>query len=381
MVITNPAVSLTDEREGLYEEVRDLVDQQLHPDERVQDRDRVLSGVWERLADHGLTGLIIPEEYNGLNADRMTSAMVFEEIARKDLAVAVSLAAHTLATACIAKFGPSDVCEEWLREMADGDPVGAFCLAEPDAGTNPAGMTTTVTRRGDEYALTGEKQWVTNGNWAGVYVVFAKADWGSDAGITQFLVPADYEGVMVSECKETLGVRASELVRITFDDVRLPRRYRLTEPGEGLSAALQILIEGRIASAAQSVGLARAAFEAAREYAEKSERSGKRLAEVQTVRHRLADMATRIRAASLLVRAAALGGDVGASDRTVASIAKYFASETAVDVANDAIQIHGTDGTLQAFDVERLYRDAKATTIYEGTSEIQKTIIAREILS
>lgn len=242
-------------------------------------------------------------------------------------------------------------------------------------------MTTTAAREGDEYVLTGEKQWISNGERAGVYIVFAKTDSADSGSITQFLVPADFEGVTVGKKEEKLGLRASETVGMKFEQVRLPEKYRLTEEGKGLSAAFQILTGGCTGIAAQSVGLAQAAFDAAREYAKEREQFEQPIAEMQAIRHKFADMATQILAARLLVHEAARQEDAGEDNRIAASIAKYFASEAAVDVCNEAVQIHGGYGYTREFDVERFYRDAKVTTIYEGTSEIQKEIIARGVLN
>ena len=265
--------------------------------------------------------------------------------------------------------------------MADGRPVGAFCLSEPHAGSNPAGMSTTAEYdpNADEYALNGEKQWITNGSRAGVTVVFAKVDADDPDSITQFLVPADAEGFEVGRKEEKLGLRASDTTPITFDDCRIPAENRLTPEGRGLAAALETLTGGRIGIAAQAVGVARAALEAAREYATEREQFGEPLSEIGSIRHKLAEMSTDVSAARLLVREACRQAEAGEDYRVAASKAKYRASEAAMSVTNEAVQIHGGYGYTTEFDVERLYRDAKITEIYEGTTEIQKTIIARGV--
>lgn len=373
--------ALTDEQRAIRDAVHEFAVEEIRPGGEEADRKQQFpEDIWDDLADLELTGLTVPEEYGGFDADRITYAIVHEEVAYGQLAVATALSVHQLATACVAEFGVEEVCKEWLPDMVAGRPVGAFCLSEPQAGSNPAEMTTTAAREGDEYVLTGEKQWISNGERAGVYIVFAKTDSADSGSITQFLVPADYDGVTVGKKEEKLGLRASETVGMKFEQVRLPEKYRLTEEGKGLSAAFQILTGGRIGIAAQSVGLARAAFDAAREYAKEREQFEKPIAEMQAIRHKFADMATQIHAARLLVREAARQEDAGVDNRTAASIAKYFASEAAVDVTNEAVQIHGGYGYVREFDVERFYRDAKVTTIYEGTSEIQKEIIARGVL-
>lgn len=240
-------------------------------------------------------------------------------------------------------------------------------------------MTTSATKTDDGYVIKGEKQWITNGQRAGVYIVFAKVD-GADDGITQFLVPADYDGVKVGKKEEKLGLRASDTTGMTFDGVEIPEKYRLTPEGKGLSAAFKILTGGRLGIASQAVGVAQAAFDEALQYSQDREQFDQPISEFQAIRHKLADMATQIQASRLLCRETARMADNGEDPRVVASMAKYYASEAAVDVTNEAVQIHGGYGYMSEFDVERFYRDSKITTIYEGTSEIQKTIIARGLL-
>ena len=373
--------ALSAEERAVRELVREFAVEEVRPGAREADRTGEFpEDVWDDLADVDLTGLTVPEAYGGFDADRSTYAVVNEELAYGQLAVATALSVHCLATSCIAEFGDDDVKEEWLPDMVDGRPVGAFCLSEPHAGSNPAEMSTTATREGDEYVLSGEKQWITNGARAGVYVVFAKVDADDPDSITQFLVPADFDGVEVGRKEEKLGLRASDTVGMRFRDVRLPEEYRLTPEGEGLAAAFRVLTGGRIAIAAQAVGVAQAALDAATDYAGDREQFDRPIADFQTIRHRIAEMATSVQASRLLVREAARQSDAGEDPRLLASMAKYFASESAVDVTNEAVQIHGGYGYTTEFDVERFYRDSKVTTIYEGTTEIQKTIVARELL-
>ena len=373
--------ALSEETRAIREVVREFATEEIRPGAQAADeREEFPEDVWDGLAELDLTGLTTPVEYGGFEADRETYAVVNEEVAYGQLAVATALSVHCLATSCIAEFGTDEQCERWLPAMADGRPVGAFCLSEPQAGSNPAEMTTTARREGDEYVLSGEKQWTTNGQRAGVYIVFAKTEPDNPGSITQFLVPADADGVEVGRKEEKLGLRASDTTQMTFDDVRLSAANRLTEEGEGLSAAFRILTGGRIGIAAQAVGLAQAAFDEAKAYASDREQFGEAIDEIQTIRHKFAEMGTKIQASRLLVREAARQDDAGHDPRMAASMAKYFASESAVDVTNEAIQIHGGYGYTTDFDVERFYRDAKITTIYEGTTEIQKKIIARELL-
>jgi len=377
---------------AIRETVREFAVEEIRPTLRECDREeRFPEDVWDGLAALDLTGLTTPETYDGFDADRLTYAVVNEEVAYGSLAVATALSVHCLATSCIAEFGDEDLRAAWLPEMVDGRPVGAFALSEPDAGSNPVEMTTTAARDGDEWVLDGTKQWITNGARAGVVVVFAKARTDSDVGadpgangdsVTQFLVPADADGLTVGDPEDKLGLQASDTVSLTFDGVRIPDQYRLTEVGRGLAAALSILNGGRVGIAAQAVGLAQAALDEAVDYVGEREQFDRPIGEFQSVRHTLAEMHAQVQAGRLLTRDAArrLDAGEGADGRLAASTAKYFASEAAVDVTSDAVQLHGGAGYTTAHPVEQFYRDAKVTTIYEGTTQVQKDVIARHLL-
>ncbi|RLM67707.1 acyl-CoA dehydrogenase family protein [Halorubrum sp. Atlit-26R] len=384
--------ALTDEQAAVRDLVEEFAAEEVRPTAAEADETETFpEDVWDGLAELGLTGLTVPEEYGGFGADETTYAVANEALAHGSLAVATALSVHCLATSCIAEFGTEAQREAWLPEMAEtGRPVGMFCLSEPQAGSNPAQMSTTATHdpEADEYVLNGEKQWITNGKRGGVAIVFAKvASEGGDDGeaapdddaITQFLVPADIEGFEVGKKEEKLGLRASDTTGITFDDCRVPAENRLTEEGKGLSAAFRTLTEGRIGIAAQAVGVAQAALDEATSYAEEREQFDRPIGDIQTIRHKLAEMSTDVSAARLLVREACRQAEAGEDYRVAASKAKYRASEAAMSVTNEAVQIHGGYGYTTEFDVERLYRDAKITEIYEGTTEIQKTIIARGV--
>ncbi|PSP91565.1 acyl-CoA dehydrogenase, partial [Halobacteriales archaeon QH_8_68_33] len=295
-------MALSATQEAIRETVREFAVEEIRPTLRECDREeRFPEEVWNGLADLDLTGLTTPGSYGGFDADRVTYAVVNEEVAYGSLSVATALSVHCLATSCIAEFGDGDLREAWLPEMVEGRPVGAFALSEPDAGSNPAEMSTTATRDGDEWVLDGTKQWITNGARAGVVVVFAKAE-EADAesptrgggSVTQFLVPADAEGLSVGDPEEKLGLRASDTVSLTFDGVRVPDRYRLTEPGRGLAAALSILNGGRVGIAAQAVGLGQAALDEALEYAAEREQFDRPIGEFQSIRHTLAEMHTQV---------------------------------------------------------------------------------------
>ncbi len=373
-------MALTDEQTAIRDLVREFAREEIRPTAREADRTGEFpEAVWDGLAELDLTGLTVPEPYGGYDADPVTAAVVNEEVAYGMLAVATALSVHSLATSCIATFGSEAQQERWLPEMAAGRPVGAFALSEPHAGSNPTALSTEARRDGESYVINGEKQWITNGERAGVYIVFAKTDRDDQSTITQFLVPGDADGLTVGEKEDKLGLRASDTTSLTLDDVRIPAENRLTDVGDGLSAAFHILTGGRIAIAAQAVGLAQAALDTAIEYSQEREQFGTPIAEIQSIRHTLAEMETRTQAARLLTRHAARARAEGGAERE-ASMAKYFASEASMFVTNEAVQIHGGYGYVTETDVERLYRDAKITEIYEGTTEIQKTVIARDLL-
>ena len=399
MTGTRVGSALTDEQTAIRDLVREFAAEEVRPSAGEADEAASFpEAVWDGLAELDVTGLTVPEAYGGFGADETTYAIVNEELAYGHLAVATALSVHCLAASCIAEFGSEAQRERWLPEMAaEGRPVGMFCLSEPHAGSNPAEMSTTAEYdpTTDEYVLNGEKQWITNGRRGGVAIVFAKTvdpeaerggtgggdDADADRGsITQFLVPADIDGFEVGKKEEKLGLRASDTTGISFDDCRVPAENRLTEAGKGLSAAFRTLTGGRIGIAAQAVGVAQAALDEATSYAVEREQFGEPIAEIQAIRHKFAEMATDVSAARLLVREACRQAEAGEDNRVAASKAKYRASETATSVTNEAVQSHGGYGYTTECDVERFYRDAKITEIYEGTTEIQKTIIARGVL-
>ncbi|UWG48474.1 Acyl-CoA dehydrogenase [Halanaeroarchaeum sp. HSR-CO] len=373
-------MELSAEQTAIRDTVREVATEEIRPIAAAADRDAEFpEEVWETLADLGMTAMTVPEEYGGLDLEMTTYSIVNEEVAYGALAVATALGVHGLATSCLAEFGDEDLKEAWLPEMAEGRPVGAFALSEPEAGSNPAEMSTVARPEGDEYVIDGEKQWITNGRRSGVVILFAKTDPDDPRSVTQFLVPKDADGLTVGKEEDKMGLRASDTTSLTFDGVRIPATYRLTEEGEGLSAALHILNNGRVGIASQAVGLAQAAFDDAVAYARERDQFGQSIAEFQALRHDAAEMQTNIAAARELAREAARLADDGEDYRHAAARAKLFATETAVDVTETAVQFHGGYGYTKDFDVERYYRDAKVTTIYEGTSEIQKDIIARGI--
>ena len=372
-------MELTHEQQLIQDTVQDFVENEVGADVHDADENQTFpEDVWDGLSELDFTGMTVPEEYGGLDVDELTYSIVNEELAYGHLAVATALSVHCLATSCIRQLGSEAHKEEWLPEMARGRPVGAFALSEPHAGSNPAEMSTEARLEGDEYVINGKKQWITNGERGGVVILFAKTDRDDPDTVTQFLVPKDLEGVEVGKKEDKLGLRASDTTTLIFDDVRIPAENRLTEVGRGLKAAFSILTGGRVAIASQAVGVAQAALDDSVEYANEREQFGEPIIEHQAISQKLADMQTDVQAARLLTRDAARKNEDRVAAKA-AAMAKYFASEAAVDVANEAVQIHGGYGYTKDFDVERYYRDAKITTIYEGTSEIQKKIIARHL--
>ncbi|MFT4880129.1 MAG: alkylation response protein AidB-like acyl-CoA dehydrogenase [Salinirussus sp.] len=372
-------MDLTDEQQMIRDTVREFVEAEVAPvASEAEEQESFPEGVWDGLAELDLTGMTVPGAYGGFDADMLTYSLVNEELASGHLALATALSVHCLATSCIGQFGTPDQKERWLTEMRDGRPVGAFALSEPHAGSDPAAMSTEARREGDEYVIDGTKQWITNGERAGVVVLFAKTDRDDPDTVTQFLVPKDTDGLRVGPREEKLGMHASDTTTLVFDGARIPAENRLTEVGAGLKAAFSILTGGRVAIASQAVGLAQAALDDAVAYANEREQFGERIIDHQAIAQKLADMQTDVQAARLLTRDAARKNEGDVHPKS-ASMAKYFASETAVDVAEDAVQVHGGYGYTKDFDVERYYRDAKITTIYEGTSEIQKKVIARQL--
>ena len=375
-------MELSSEAAAIRGTVREFALEEIRPTARSADETgQFPEAVWDGLAELELTAMTVPEEYGGLDVDGLTYALVNEWVAYGQLAVATALSVHCLATSCIAVFGDDAQRERWLPEMVDGRPVGAFALSEPDAGSNPAEMSTEARRDGDDYVVNGTKQWITNGERSGVVILFAKTDPDDPGSITQFVVPKDVDGLSVGAPESKLGLRASDTTTLVFDDVRVPAANRLTPEGEGLSAALSILTGGRVGIAAQSVGLAQSALDLATDYAQQREQFGKPISEFQAIQHKLADMDTKTRAARLLMHSAADRKMAGENFIKEAAQAKLYASEVSREVANEGIQIHGGYGYTKDFPVERFYRDAKLNEIYEGTSEILRNTIANELLN
>ena len=331
------------------------------------------------MGELGFLGMLLPEEYGGADAGAIAFALALEEIAAGDGACSTIVSVHN-SVACmpILRFGTDEQKRRFLPLLASGAWIGGFALTEPQAGSDAAALRTRARREGDCYVLSGTKQFITSGKHGQLLIAFAVTDPAAGKkGLTAFIVPTDTPGYEVVRVEEKLGQRASDTCQIAFNDMRLPADLRLGAEGEGYRIALANLEGGRIGIAAQSVGMARAAFEAARAYAHERVTFGRRIIEHQAVAFRLADMATRLEAARQLVLHAAALREAGLPCLSEASMAKLFASETAEAVCSAAIQIHGGYGYLADFPVERIYRDVRVCQIYEGTSDVQRIVIAR----
>ena len=327
--------------------------------------------------------MLIPEKWGGAGLDTISYVLMLEEVARVDASMAVALSVTNSVVAWpLWRHGNDAQRHKYLQRLARGEILGAFCLTEPQAGSDAAAIEARAVRSGKTYRLNGTKSWVTNGGESGVYLVFAKTDPAAGAhGITAFLVEPAFSGFRVSRYEDKMGLRSSRSAEIVFFDCEVPEENRLGEEGQGLKIALESLDGGRVGIAAQAVGLAQGALEASASYAKQRRAFGKTIGEFQAVQFMLADMQTEIEAARLLVWQAAEMRDAGSARAgAFASRAKLFASEMANRVAYKAVQIHGSMGYSRESDVERMYRDARVLSIYEGTSEIQRLIIARDLL-
>jgi len=337
-----------------------------------------------KLGELGFLGMLLPEEYEGLGVDTSTYLVALEEIAAVDASVAVMMSVHnSLPTQMILKFGSDSQKERFLKPMARGEILGAFALSEPDAGSDAAALSTQAEKDGDGWVLNGTKSWVTNGNTAGAILAMARTDTSDTRrgakGIGAFIVTPDLPGFSVGKKEDKMGLRASPTVQLTFDNMRVPVENLLGDETQGFIYAMQSLDNGRLGIAAQAVGIARAALEHSVAYAAERKQFGAAIKEFEAIQFKLADMALRVTASRTLLHAAAAAKDRGANVRQFSSMAKLMASETAMWVTTQAIQIFGGYGYIKDYPVERLFRDAKVTEIYEGTSEIQRIVIARAL--
>ena len=397
--------SLTDDQRLIRDNVRRFMETEVRPNVRRNDREEKFAGAEiRRLGELGCCGMLIPEEWSGAGLDTISYVLMLEEVARVDASMAVALSVTNSVVAWpLWRHGSDAQRQKYLPRLARGEILGAFCLTEPQAGSDAAAIETRAVRSGKTYRLNGTKSWVTNGGESGVYLVFAKTEPAAGASgatkkaITAFLVEPGFSGFRVSRYEDKMGLRSSRSAELVFADCEVPEENRLGEEGQGLKIALEALDGGRVGIAAQAVGLAQGALEAAASYAKQRRAFGKTIGEFQAIQFMLADMQTEIEAARLLVWQAAhmrdtmtderrdAGPDKGPDQRltrlgALASRAKLFAAEMANRAAYKAVQIHGSMGYSRESDVERIYRDARVLSIYEGTSEIQRMIIAKDLL-
>lgn len=372
----------TEDQRMIRDAARAFATEVLAPHAADWDRDAHLPDeVVAQIGELGLLGMIVPQELGGAYTDYVAYALAMEEIAAGDAACATMMSVHnSVGCGPILGFGTPAQKARWLADMAAGRTIGAFCLTEPQAGSEAHNLRTRAELRDGKWVLNGSKQFVTNGKRAGLAIVFAVTDPElGKRGISAFLVPTDTPGFIVGKPEKKMGIRASDTCPITLENCAIPEDNLLGTRGEGLKIALSNLEGGRIGIAAQAVGIERAAFDKARRYASERVQFGKPLAEHQAIAQKLADMATQINAARLLVHHAAKLRTAGLPCLSEASQAKLFASEMAERVCSEAIQIHGGYGYLVDYEVERHYRDARITQIYEGTSEVQRMVIARQL--
>ena len=395
--------SLTDDQRLIRENVRRFMETEVRPVVRRYDREEKFAGAEiRRLGELGCCGMLIPEEWGGAGLDTISYVLMLEEVARVDASMAVALSVTNSVVAWpLWRHGNDEQRRKYLPRLGRGEILGAFCLTEPQAGSDAAAIEARAVRSGKAYHLNGTKSWVTNGGESGVYLVFAKTEPAAGApGVTKnpgvankmmtaFLVEPGFSGFRVSRYEDKMGLRSSRSAEIVFADCQVPEENRLGQEGQGLKIALEALEGGRVGIAAQAVGLAQGALEAAARYAKQRRAFGKTIGEFQAIQFMLADMQTEIEAARFLVWQAAhmrdkardTTRDTGSSRLgAFASRAKLFAAEMANRVAYKAVQIHGSMGYSRESDVERMYRDARVLSIYEGTSEIQRMIIARDLL-
>jgi butyryl-CoA dehydrogenase len=378
--------SLSSDQILIRDTVRQFMETEMRPILREYERnEKFPAEEIRRLGELGCCGMLIPDEWGGAGTDTVSYSLMLEEVARVDASTAVALSVtNSVVCVPILKAGADAQKKKYLTRLAKGEMLGAFCLTEPQAGSDAAGIQTRATRDGDQYLLNGTKAWVTNGGVAGLYLIFAKTDPNAGSrGISAFLVQPDFPGFRISRYEDKMGLRLSRSAEISLQDCRVPVENRLGEEGQGLRIAFESLDGGRVGIASQSVGLAQGALEAAAKYAKQRKTFGQPIADYQAIQWMLADMQTEIEAARQLTHYAAWMRDSGApAAKTGAqgSKAKLYASEMANRVAYKAVQIHGSSGYSRETDVERYYRDARVLTIYEGTSEIQRTVIARDLL-
>lgn len=383
LTAARPALSDLTEQERMFQEaVRDFAEAEIAPKVLEMDRSAQMDlSLLPQLFEMGLMGIEIPERYGGTGADFFTSILVVEELSRVDPAVSVLVdVQNTLVINALLRWADDDQKSRYLPQLAS-DVVGAYALSEAGSGSDAFALACRATPRGDDWILNGHKLWITNGAEAGLFIVFATVD--PDAGykgITAFLVEEGFDGFSVGKKEDKLGIRASSTTELLFDDVRVPAENVLGEVGKGYKTAIETLNEGRIGIGAQMLGLAQGALDHTVRYVQEREQFGREIGSFQGVQFQIAEMATQIEAARLLVYNAARLKDSGTAFVTPAAMAKLYASEIAQRVASTCIDLHGGYGFTKEYPVEKLYRDAKIGTIYEGTSNMQRLTIAKALM-
>ncbi len=374
-------LDLTDEQQLIRETARAFCDREVVPNAREWDRsERMDREIVAKLAAVGFLGCALPEAYGGMGVDTISYALVMEELGRADSSVRGIVSVNNgLAGKTIAAWGTDEQKAEWLPRMCSGEGLGCYALTEPGSGSDPASLVTRAERDGDAWVINGSKIFITLGSWAGVALVFARTGGEGARGITSFLVPTASEGFSARKIDGKLGLRAQDTAELFLDDVRVPDSARLGDEGAGFKVAMSALDNGRISLAAGSVGIAAGCLDACVAYAAERRQFGKPIAAFQLVQELIADIAVETEAARLMAWRAAYLADSGQKYTLAASQAKYYASEVAVRAANAAVQVHGGYGYVDEFPVQKYLRDARVSTLYEGTSQIQKLLIGRAL--
>ncbi|KIA93190.1 acyl-CoA dehydrogenase [Pedobacter kyungheensis] len=374
---------LSEEQIMIQQAARDFAQHELKPGVIERDEHQKFPAEQvKQLGELGFLGMMVDPKYNGSGLDAISYVLVMEELSKIDASASVVVSVNnSLVCYGLEAYGSEAQKEKYLKPLAAGEQIGAFCLSEPEAGSDATSQRTTAEDKGDYYLLNGTKNWITNGSTATTYLVIAQTHPElKHKGINAFIVEKGMEGFTVGPKENKLGIRGSDTHSLMFNDVKVPKENRIGEDGFGFKFAMKTLEGGRIGIAAQALGIAQGAFELATQYAKERKTFGKPIAEHQAIAFKLADMATQIEAARLLVYKAAWLKSQGLPYTQAGSMAKLYASKVAMDVTIEAVQIHGGYGFVKEYHVERLMRDAKITQIYEGTSEIQKMVISREVI-
>lgn len=375
---------LTEEQKAVKEAARDFAQNVLKPGVIDRDRDQKFPvEEMKQLGELGFLGMMVDPKYGGGGMDTMSYVLAMEEISKVDASTSVCMSVNnSLVCWGLEKFGNEEQKEKFLVPLAKGEKIGAFCLSEPEAGSDATSQRTTAIDMGDYYLVNGTKNWITNGSTASTYIVIAQtnAELGH-RGINALIIERGMEGFIVGAKEDKLGIRGSDTHTLLFNDVKVPKANRIGEDGFGFKFAMKTLSGGRIGIAAQALGIAAGAFELAAAYSKERKAFGKEIYKHQAIAFKIADMATEIEAARLLVYRAAADKDAGRNFDQSSAMAKLYASKVAMEQTVEAVQIHGGYGYVKEYHVERLMRDAKITQIYEGTSEVQKIVISRNILA